>query len=137
MPNLGETLIQRATVERGNWEKNPADNRPRVAQAREGRPRDEGDCDSQQAARQGFSSQIFLGVRGTVARKWVVASFPSSAWERETAKLCFASPRRCLSSGRKRRRKQSFQTARSQALLGNEGPRGKITTAWRASSLRR
>src|SRR5204862_2661021 len=48
------------------------------------------------------------------------ASFPSSAWERTSAKLRFASPRDDAVFIRSLHGKQSFQDVRSQAELGNE-----------------
>src|SRR5579859_4113744 len=52
-----------------------------------------------------------------------IPSFPSSAWERTAAKLCFASPRggRGYRPFRRHDAKQSFAAVRSQAELGNEG----------------
>jgi hypothetical protein len=51
-------------------------------------------------------------------------SFPSSAWERTSAKLCFASPRDDSFCTRHFHGKQSFPDLRSQAELGNETPYG-------------
>src|ERR1700722_12219244 len=50
---------------------------------------------------------------------WPVPSFPSSAWERTSAKLCFA-------SGRGSDAKRSFADRRSQAELGNEGTEAEL-----------
>src|SRR6476660_9012508 len=47
-------------------------------------------------------------------------SFPSSAWERASAKLRFASPRDDVVFIRRPHGKQSFPDMRSQAELGNE-----------------
>ena len=53
-------------------------------------------------------------------------SFPSSAWERTSAKLRFASPRDDFVYIRRLSGKQSFPDVRSQAELGNEAMRRQV-----------
>src|SRR5262249_10364550 len=57
--------------------------------------------------------------RRDCSRALVVLSFPSSAWERRAAKLCFASQHR--EAGRSNREAE-LRDVRSQAELGNETP---------------